>query len=98
MAMKQKVLEFANKVSGKKVGAKGSITVEDARYRILEPVVTDEMAEVALVMEFRKPQNAEELAAKCGKSLERTKELCWDLAMAGEIGRASCRERGLRLV
>lgn len=83
METKQKVLEFANKVSNKKVGAKGSITVDDARYRILEPVVTDEMAEVALVMEFRIPQNAEQLAAKCNKSLERTKELCWDLAMAG---------------
>jgi len=83
MATKQKVLEFANKVSGKKVGAKGSITVEDARYRILEPVVTDEMAEVALVMEFRKPLSAEELSNCCGKPLERTKELCWELAMAG---------------
>ncbi len=83
MATKQKVLEFANKVSGKKVGAKGSITVEDARYRILEPVVTDEMAEVALVMEFRKPLSAEELSNRCGKPLERTKELCWELAMAG---------------
>ncbi len=83
METKQKVLEFANKVSNKKVGTKGAITVDDARYRILEPVVTDEMAEVALVMEFRKALSAEELSKRCGKSLDRTKELCWELAMAG---------------
>ena len=29
---------------------------------ILEPVVTDEMAEVGLCLEFRKPKSAEEVA------------------------------------
>lgn len=83
MEKKVKVLEFANKVSNKKMGKKGAVTYEDARYRILEPVVTDEMAEVALVMGFRQPQSAAELAEKCQKPLERTKELCEELAMIG---------------
>ena len=62
--VKLKVLEFANKVSGKKMGSKSAITVDDPRYTILEPVVSNEMAEVALAMEFRKPLSAEELAEK----------------------------------
>ncbi|MEN6474754.1 MAG: FAD-dependent oxidoreductase [Syntrophaceae bacterium] len=73
---KEKVLDFANKVSKKKRGAKDAIKPEDPEYRILEPVVTEEMAEVALVLEFRIPQSAEEVAAKCGKSIEEsTKQL-----------------------
>ena len=66
--VKLKVLEFANKVSNKKMGSKGAITASDPRYYIMEPVVSDEMAEVALVMEFRKPMSAEELSKLCGKS------------------------------
>lgn len=82
-AVKLKVLEFANQVSRKKMGSKGAITKEDPRYYILEPVVTDEMAEVALVMEFRKPLGVHELAERCGKSVEMTEKLAWELALAG---------------
>ena len=81
--VKLKVLEFANKVSGKKMGSKSAITIDDPRYMILEPVVTEEMAEVALAMEFRKPLSAEELADRTGKPLEVVKQLCWELSLAG---------------
>ena len=81
--VKLKVLEFANKVSGKKVGGKGSFTAADPRYYIMEPVVSDEMAEVALVMGFRKPKSVAELAKLCGKPLELTEKLAWELALAG---------------
>jgi NADPH-dependent glutamate synthase beta subunit-like oxidoreductase/Fe-S-cluster-containing hydrogenase component 2 len=83
MAVKEKVLDFANKVSKKKRGAKDAIKPEDPEYRILEPIVTDEMAEVALGLEFRIPQSAEEVAAKCGKSAELAAKLLWELADAG---------------
>jgi len=81
--VKLKVLEFANKVSNKKMGSKGAITAADPRYYIMEPVVTDEMAEVALVMEFRKPMSAEELGKLCGKPTELVEKLAWELSMAG---------------
>ena len=81
--VKLKVLEFANKDRNKKMGSKGAITASDPRYYIMEPVVSDEMAEVALVMEFRKPLSAEELSKRCGKSLELTEKLCWELSLAG---------------
>lgn len=83
MSRKDKVLEFANKVSGKKVGSKSGIKTTDPEYMILEPVVTDEMAEVALCLKMRKPMSAKEVASQCGKSIEETTNLLWDLAVAG---------------
>ena len=81
--VKVKVLELANHISKIKPGSKNEIRPEDPEYKILEPVVTEEMAEVALCVEFRKPKSVEEVAALCGKSLEETKRLLWELAIAG---------------
>jgi len=81
--VKEKVLDYANKISNVKRGSKMGIKPEYPEYKILEPLLTDEMAEVALCLEFRNPQNAEEIAKKCGKSLEETKGILWELAMAG---------------
>ena len=83
MAVKLKVLEFANKVGKKKMGSKSGIKETDPEYMILEPVVTEEMAEVALCLEMRKPQSAAEIAARCGKSVEETSKLLWELALDG---------------
>ena len=77
------VLDLANKISRKERGKKGEILSTDPEYMILEPIVTTEMAEVAMQMGFRIPMSAEELAPKCGKSLEDTKRLCDELADAG---------------
>jgi len=78
-----KLLEFVNKVSMTKMGSKKGIKEDDPRFKLLEKVVTEEMAEVALALEYRVHLKAEEIAKKCGKPVERTKELLWDLAMAG---------------
>jgi NADPH-dependent glutamate synthase beta subunit-like oxidoreductase/NAD-dependent dihydropyrimidine dehydrogenase PreA subunit len=83
MAVKEKVLDLANKISRKKRGEKGEIRPEHPEYMILEPVVTEEMAEVALCLEMRKKTTAKELAPLCGKSEEETAKLLWDLAVAG---------------
>jgi len=81
--VKQKVLELANKISRTKPGAKNQITPDDPEYKILEPIITEEMAEVALCLELRKPQTAEEISKKCGKPIEQTEKLLWELAKAG---------------
>jgi len=83
MAVKKKVLEFANKVSNKKPGSKGEFTEKDPEYKILEPVVTDEMAEVALCLDFRVPKSAGEVSKLCGKPLDLTTRLLMELADAG---------------
>ncbi|MHC1748279.1 MAG: FAD-dependent oxidoreductase [Cellulosilyticaceae bacterium] len=79
----EKVLDLANKISQKKRGSKGEITPNDPEYKILEPVITTEMAEVGVCLEFRNPKTAEEISALCGKSLEETNRLLWDLSIAG---------------
>lgn len=73
--VKEKVLDLANKISKTKRGSRTEITAEHPEYKVLEPIVTEEMAEVALCLEFRKPQSAEEVAALCGKTVEETKKL-----------------------
>lgn len=79
----EKVLDLANKISRTKRGTKSEIKPEHPEYKILEPVVTDEMAEAALCLELRKPKSAAEVAAECGKSVEETEKLLWELAVAG---------------
>ena len=83
MAVKEKVLDLANHIGKKKRGSKNEITSKDPEYMILEPVVTEEMAEVALCMEMRTKTTAANLAPLCGKSEELTAKLLWDLAYAG---------------
>ncbi|MFT5807489.1 MAG: NADPH-dependent glutamate synthase beta subunit-like oxidoreductase [Moritella dasanensis] len=81
--VKEKVLDLANLISRTKRGAKDEVKPEHPEYIVLEPVVTDEMAEAALCLKFREGKTVEEIASECGKSPERTKELLWELAMAG---------------
>ena len=78
-----KLLEFVNKVSMTKMGSKKGVDEFDPRFKLLEKVVTEEMAEVALALEYRVHLTAETIAEKCNKPVERTRELLWDLAMAG---------------
>lgn len=85
MAVKEKVLQFANKVSNNKPGSRGWFDEKDARYRILEPVVTDEMAEVLLCMKIRKKVTAKDVAPLCNKSEERCSELLLELADIGVV-------------
>lgn len=80
---REKILDLANKISRVKRGSKDEIKPEYPEYYVLEPIVTDNMADVAMFLKFREPQSAEEIAAQCGKSIEETSKLLWDLAMAG---------------
>ena len=81
--MREKILDLANHINRTKRGAKRSIAAGDPEYMILEPVVTDEMAEAGLCLELRNPKSAEDVAPLCGKSVEEAGKLLWDLAMAG---------------
>ncbi len=81
--VKQNVLKLANKISNTKVGSKSGITADDARYKILEPIVTEEMAEVGLFLKFRVHQSAADISKQCHKSVEETEALLWELALAG---------------
>ena len=51
--VKERVLDFANHINRTKRGTKGAITETDPEYRILEPVVSDEMADLGMFLELR---------------------------------------------
>ncbi|SHJ17635.1 NADPH-dependent glutamate synthase beta chain [Clostridium amylolyticum] len=81
--VKERVLELANHINRSKPGSKLGIKPGDPEYMILEPVVSEEMAEVGLCLELRKPKSAEEVALLCGKSVEETSKVLWKLAVDG---------------
>lgn len=81
--VKEKVLDLANKISRVKRGSKNGITADRPEYKILEPIVTEEMAEVGLCLELRIHKNAAEVAVLCGKSEEESEKLLWQLAVSG---------------
>jgi len=80
---KEKLLDLANKISRVKRGSKDEIIEEFPEYKILVPVVTEEMADVALCLKLREGQSAEEIAPQCGKTVEETSQLLWKLAIDG---------------
>ena len=61
------------------------ITYEDAEYWGLQGVVTDEMAEVALKMEVRKPKTLAQIAELTGKDPEELEKLLTDMCMVGLV-------------
>jgi NADPH-dependent glutamate synthase beta subunit-like oxidoreductase/NAD-dependent dihydropyrimidine dehydrogenase PreA subunit len=79
----EKILDLANKISKTKRGSKSEITRSHPEYKVLEAVITEEMAEVALCLEIREPKSAKEVAAICGKSVDETAKILWELAVAG---------------
>lgn len=81
--IKERVLDLANHINKSKRGSKSEIKPEDPGYKILEPVVTEEMAEAGMYLELRDPKSAEDIAPLCGKSIEDTSKLLWKLAVAG---------------
>lgn len=76
------ILKLGQKITDR-IGHK--VTVDDPEYWGLASVVTDEMAEVALSMKVRVPATLEQIAKKCGKSVERTEELLKEMSVIGII-------------
>lgn len=83
--VKKKVLELANKISAGLTGGVIKVKPTDPEYRILEPVTTDEMAEVALHLEIRKPKSLDEIAALSKKSVEEVDKLLSKMAIDGSV-------------
>jgi len=78
-----KLIEFINKVSGIKMKSKKRLGYGDPRFLLLEKIVTEDMAEVALALEYRFHQTPEVIAKIVNREVEETRELLWDLAMVG---------------
>ena len=83
--VKKKVLELANKIGAGITGGLMKVKPTDPEYKILEPVVTDEMAEVALHLEIRKPKTLGEIATKCKQPIIEVEKILLQLAEDGVI-------------
>lgn len=83
--VKKKVLELANKINAGITGGVVKVKPADPEYRILEPVTTDEMAEVALALEIRKPKKVDEIVKLCGKPKKDVLRMLEKMAIDGVI-------------
>lgn len=83
--VKKKVLELANKISAGLTGGVIKVKPTDPEYRILEPVTTDEMAEVALHLEIRKPKSIDNIAKECNRPVDEVEKLLSQMAIDGSI-------------
>lgn len=82
MAARSKIIKLAKKISGP-TALMIKIDENAPEYYVLDCIVTDEMAEVGLAMELRRPQAIAKIAKKCGKSLAETDRLARELALVG---------------
>ena len=82
MALRKKIVKLA-KVIGGLTGMLNKIDENAPEYYVLDAMVTDEMADVAIVAGLRKPRTLDYLVEKCGKSKEETLKLANQLADLG---------------
>ena len=66
MAFRMSILKLATKISLES-GTYMGVTPSDPEYMILDPVVTDEMAEIGMHVKVRRPRSIEEITKSAGK-------------------------------
>ncbi|PKL23510.1 MAG: pyridine nucleotide-disulfide oxidoreductase [Spirochaetae bacterium HGW-Spirochaetae-3] len=82
MAARKCIVRLAKKICGA-TAMMVKIDEDAPEYYVLDCVVTDAMAEVGLAMELREPQTVEQIAGRCGKPVDETRELAIKLAEVG---------------
>ncbi len=82
MALRKKIVDLAKMVGGL-TGAINKIDENAPEYYSLNAVLTDEQADLALVMGLRKPRTIEYMAEKFGRSVEETHRLAMEIAQIG---------------
>lgn len=80
--LRPKIVKLA-KMAGGAAGLMNKIDKDAPEYYALDAVVTDEMADVALVIGLRQPRTFEYIVEKCGKSAEETRALLEKLTETG---------------
>ena len=78
------ILKLATKISMESLTYTG-ITYNDPEYRILEPIIDDEMCEVFMHLRLNTNRTLEEVAKKSGLSKEKTLELLDKLIETGAV-------------
>ena len=84
MAFRKNILMLATKISIE-CGTYMGVTPSDPEYMILDPVVTDEMADVGMHVKVRSPRHIEEIAKKAKVSVDYAQEQVNKLADCGIV-------------
>ncbi len=79
---REKIIKLGQKITDR-IGVK--VTENEPEYLGLDPILTDEMAAVALKMDVRKPVTLEKLAAKTGMDRDRLEKVLAEMAYIGII-------------
>ena len=87
MANRPNILKLASKISLESMTYTG-ITYKDPEYRILAPIVDDDMCDVMMHMRLEANRTAEELARRCKKDVAFVQQ---QLDKLMEVGVARCR-------
>ena len=85
MAVKIKVLALANKIQAALTGGFPRVKPTDPEYRILEPVTSDEEAELALHLEVRKPLSIAEIAKRAKRTPAEVDRVLFQMAVIGSV-------------
>ena len=84
MAHRPNILKLATKISLESLTYTG-ITYNDPEYKILEPIVDDDMCEIMMHLRLEANRTTEEIARRAKKSVEFTREQLDKLRAAGVI-------------
>ncbi len=84
MEKRANILKLASKISLESLTYTG-ITYNDPEYRILAPVVTDDMCKIMMHMKLETTRTLEDIAKRSGESVEFTKEQIDKLMKAGIV-------------
>ncbi len=82
MEKRPNILKLCTKISLESLTYTG-ITYKDCEYRILNPIVDDDMCEVMMHMKLDTPRTTEEIARRCKKDVKWTEEQLEKLRTAG---------------
>ena len=84
MAHRPNILKLATKISLESLTYTG-ITYKDPEYRILEPIVDDDMCQIMMHLRLEANRTVEEIARRAKKSVEFTQKQLGKLREAGVI-------------
>ena len=84
MSKRPNLLKLATKISLESMTYTG-ITYEDSEYKILDPIVDDDMCEVMSHMKLESPRTVEDIARRCKKDVGYTQEQIDKLVNCGVV-------------
>lgn len=84
MAHRSNILKLASKISMEGMTYTG-VTYTDPEYRILEPIIDDDMCTIMMHLKLNTNRTPEEIARRAGRSLEFTQEQLDKLVKTGAV-------------